>query len=185
MIWHSYHRAQIEEKQSQKKNFLTQDSTFYSHEKPCKATYPDCIRHSQAWQFSREETWRKDLHLYQSQSQIVSWRFAHEAKAGEVDLLALDLLNLLWVGGVVTREVEVTQDSTHSGHDLLKLCLLVVPEAILLLIVALVLVIPVVVVVLVRGVELLSIGVVGDKVGSITTLKADPRWSPPLLADNV
>jgi hypothetical protein len=44
-----------------------------------------------------------------------------------------------------------------------------------LLIVALALVISVVVVVLVRGVELLPIGVIGNKVGSITTLKADPR----------
>jgi hypothetical protein len=33
MVWHSYYRAQIEERQFQKKHFLAQDSTFYSHKK--------------------------------------------------------------------------------------------------------------------------------------------------------
>jgi hypothetical protein len=55
-----------------------------------------------------------------------SWRFAHEAKAGEVALLVLDLLILLWAEGVITGEVEVTQSSTRSGHDLLELLLLLV-----------------------------------------------------------
>jgi hypothetical protein len=48
MAWHSYHRAQIKEKQSQKKDFSAQDLTFYSHEKSCKATYLGCKGHSQA-----------------------------------------------------------------------------------------------------------------------------------------
>jgi hypothetical protein len=47
------------------------------------------------------------------------------------------------------------------------------------------LVIPVVVVVLVVGVGLLPLGTVGDEVGGVTTLKAAPRWSLPLLAEPV
>jgi hypothetical protein len=33
MAWHSYYRARIKEKQTQKRNSQAQDSTFYSHEK--------------------------------------------------------------------------------------------------------------------------------------------------------
>jgi hypothetical protein len=47
MAWHSYHRAQIEEKQSQKKNSQAQDSTFCSHEKPYQATCLGCKEHFQ------------------------------------------------------------------------------------------------------------------------------------------
>jgi hypothetical protein len=36
MICHSYHRAQIKEKQFQKKHFSAQDLTFYSHENLAK-----------------------------------------------------------------------------------------------------------------------------------------------------
>jgi hypothetical protein len=76
---------------------------------------------------------------------------AHEAKAGEVTRLALGPLILLGSKGVIAGEVEVTEGSTHSGHHLLELLLLLfVPEAVLLLVVALVTgVIPVVVGVLV------------------------------------
>jgi hypothetical protein len=57
---------------------------------------------------------------------------------------------------------------------------------VLLLVIALAIVIPLGVVVLVRGgVELLSLGAVGDEVGGITVLKAAPRRSPPLLAELV
>jgi hypothetical protein len=45
MVWHSYCRAQIKEKQFQKKYFQTQDSTSYSTEKPCKATCLRCKGH--------------------------------------------------------------------------------------------------------------------------------------------
>jgi hypothetical protein len=107
--------------------------------------------------------------------EYVSWRFAHEVKAGEVILLMLDLLILLWARWIITGEVEVAQGSTHSGHDLLELFLHVL-EAVLLLVVALVAgVIPVGVVLLVGG--------VGDKMGGVTALKAAPKWSPPLLAE--
>jgi hypothetical protein len=104
----------------------------------------------------------------------VSRRLAHEAKVGEVALLALDLLILLWAGGVVIWEVKVAQDSTCSGHDFLKLLLiLLISEAILLLVVALVAgVISIGVVVLVGGVVLLPIRTVGDKVGDVTALEA-------------
>jgi hypothetical protein len=44
----SYHHAQIEEKQLQKKQFQVQGSAFCSQEKSCKATYPDCIKRFQA-----------------------------------------------------------------------------------------------------------------------------------------
>jgi hypothetical protein len=114
----------------------------------------------------------------------VSQRLTHEAKAGEVTLLALDLLILLWAGGVITGEVEVTQGSTRSRHDLLKLLVLLVPKALLLLVVALVArVIPVVVVVvvLVGEVELLPFGAVDNEVGGVAALEATPRWSPHLL----
>jgi hypothetical protein len=103
-------------------------------------------------------------------------------------LLVLDLLILLWVGGVVTREVKVTQGSTRSGHDLLELLLLLIPEAALLLVVALVTgVVPVVVVVvvLVGRVELLPLRTVGDEVSGVAALEADPRWPPPLLMELV
>jgi hypothetical protein len=116
----------------------------------------------------------------------VSWGFAYEAKASEVTLLALDLLILLWDGGVLTGEVKVTQGSTCLGHDLLELLLLLllVPEAVLLPVVALgarVILVVVVVAVLVGGVELLALGAVGDEVGGVATFEAAPRWSPSLL----
>jgi hypothetical protein len=97
---------------------------------------------------------------------------AHEAKTGEVTRLALGPLILLGAGGVVTGEVKVTECSTRSGHHLLKL-LLLIPEAVLLLVVALAVVVPLGVVILVGGgVELLPLGAVGDEVGGVTTLKA-------------
>jgi hypothetical protein len=49
----------------------------------------------------------------------VSRRLAHEAKAGEVACLALELLILLCAGGVVVEEVEVTECSTRMRHYLL------------------------------------------------------------------
>jgi hypothetical protein len=116
----------------------------------------------------------------------VSRRLTHEAKAGEVNCLALGPLILLWAGGVIAKEVEVAEDGTCSKHHLLKLLLLLVPEAILLLVVALVVVVPLGVVVLVGGgVELLPLGAVGDEVGGVATLKAVPRRSPPLLMEPV
>jgi hypothetical protein len=72
------------------------------------------------------------------------------------------------------------------GHHLLKLLLLLVPEAVLLLALALVAgVIPVVIVVLVGGVELLPFGAVGDEVGGVAALEVASRWSPPLIAEHV
>jgi hypothetical protein len=64
------------------------------------------------------------------------------------------------------------------GHDLLKLLLLLVSEAVLFLIIALVArVIPIVgvVVVLVGGVELLPLGAVNDEGGGVVTLEVAPR----------
>jgi hypothetical protein len=57
---------------------------------------------------------------------------------------------------------------------------------VLLLVIALSVVIPLGVVVLVGGgVELLSLGAVGDEVGGVTALEAAPRRSPPLLVEHV
>jgi hypothetical protein len=53
--------------------------------------------------------------------------------------------------------------------------LLLVPEVVLLLVVALAIVIQIGVVILVRGVELLSLGAVGDEVSVIATLESAPR----------
>jgi hypothetical protein len=100
-------------------------------------------------------------------------------------LLALDLLILLWARWVITGEIKVAQGSTRLGHDILKLLLLLVPEAAVLLFIALVVVIPFDVVVLVEGVEILPLGTIGDKVGGVVALEAAPRWSPPLLAELV
>jgi hypothetical protein len=88
----------------------------------------------------------------------VSRWLAHEAKASEVACLALGPLILLRARGVITREVEVTEGGTRSGHHLLELILLLlVPEVVLLLALALVTgVIPVVIVVLIGGVKLFS-----------------------------
>jgi hypothetical protein len=113
----------------------------------------------------------------------VSRRLAHEEKADEVTWLALDLLILLWAGGVVAGEVKVAKGSTRSGHDLLEL--LLVPKALLFLGVALVVVILLDVVILVGGVELLPLGAVGDEVSGVAGLEEAPRWSPPLLAELV
>jgi hypothetical protein len=115
----------------------------------------------------------------------VPQRLAHEAKTGEVAHLELGPLILLRYGGVVTREVQVTEGSTRSGHHLLELLLLVL-EVVLLLALALVAgVTLVVVVVLVGGVELLPLGAVGDEVGGVTALEAAPRRPPPLLAESM
>jgi hypothetical protein len=115
----------------------------------------------------------------------VSRRLAHKAEAGEVARLALGPLILLGAGGVIAREVEVTEDGTRSGHHLLKL-LLLVPEAVLLLALALVAgVVLNVVVVLVGGVKLILLGTVGDEVGGVTTLEVTPRRPPPLLVESV
>jgi hypothetical protein len=54
----------------------------------------------------------------------------------------------------------------------LELLLLLIPEAVLLVIALVAGVISIVVVVLVRGVELLPFGAVGDEVGGVATLKA-------------
>jgi hypothetical protein len=106
----------------------------------------------------------------------VSRSFAHEAKAGEVVYLALRPLILLSAGGVIAREVEVTEGSTRSGHHLLGHLLLLVPGAVLLLALALVArVILIVVVVLVGGVELLLLGAVSDEVGGVAALEAAPQ----------
>jgi hypothetical protein len=108
----------------------------------------------------------------------VSRGFSHEAKAGEVAWLALDLLILLWAGGVIAGEVKVTKSSTRSGHDLLELLLLLAPEVVLLLFIALAVVILLNVVILVGGVEILPLEAVGDEVGGVTALEAAPRRSP-------
>jgi hypothetical protein len=93
----------------------------------------------------------------------VSQKLAHEAKTGEVTWLALDLLILLWAGGVIAGEVEVAEGTTRSGHHLLKL--LLVPEAVLLLIVTFAIVVTLGIVVLVGGgVELLPLEAVDDEV---------------------
>jgi hypothetical protein len=87
MAWHSYHHALNKEKQFQNKNIQAQDSTSYFNDKPCEATYPDCIKNSQVWQLSKD----RSSHT----SELGSKMFAHDAKTGEVTLLALDLLILL------------------------------------------------------------------------------------------
>jgi hypothetical protein len=118
----------------------------------------------------------------------VSRRLAHEAKAGEVTHLALGSLILLEAKGVVAGEVKVAKGGTRSGYHLLEflLLLLLVPEAVLLLALALVaIVILVVVVVLFGGVKLLPLGAVGDEVGGVIALEADPKRPPPLLAEPV
>jgi hypothetical protein len=113
-------------------------------------------------------------------------QLAHEAKSGEVTHLALGPLILLGAGGVVAGEVEVAEGGTHSGHHLLELPLLLVPEAVLLLVVTLAIVVPLGVVILVRGgVELLPLGAVGNEVGGVTALEAAPRRSPSLLVEPV
>jgi hypothetical protein len=94
-----------------------------------------------------------------------------------------DLLILLWAGGVITGEVKVTEGSTHLGHHLLELLLLVVLKAVLLVVI-LAVVVPLGVVILVGGgVELLPLRAVNDEVGGVTALKATRRWSPSLLVE--
>jgi hypothetical protein len=95
-------------------------------------------------------------------------------------------LVLLGAGGVIAREVKVAEGCTCSGHHLLELLLLLVPEAVLLLALGLVTgVIPVIVVVLVGGVELLPLGAVSHEVGGVAALEAAPRRPPPHLVESV
>jgi hypothetical protein len=95
-------------------------------------------------------------------------------------------LILLEAGGVIAGEVEVTKGGTRSGHQLLELLLLLVPEAVLLLVVALAVVVPLGVVILVGGgVKLFPLGAVGDEVCGVAALEAAPRRSPPLLTKPV
>jgi hypothetical protein len=115
----------------------------------------------------------------------VPWWLAHEVKVGEVAHLALGPLIPLGAGGVIAGEVEVAEGGTRSGHHLLELLLLLVSEAVLLLVITLAIVVPLGVVVLVGGVELLTLGAVGDEVGVVAALEATPRRSPPLLAELV
>jgi hypothetical protein len=115
----------------------------------------------------------------------VSRRLAHEAKAGEVVRLALRPLIILRAGGVIAGEVEIAEGGTRSGHHLLELLLLLVPEAVLLALTLVVGVVPIVVVVLIGGVELLPLGAVDGEVGGVTALEAAPRRPPPLLAESV
>jgi hypothetical protein len=94
-------------------------------------------------------------------------------------------LILLRTGRVIVREVEVAEGCTRLGHHLPEL-LLLVPEAVLLLVVALAVIIPLGVVILVRGgVELLPLGTVGDEVGDITAFETALRRSPPLLVEPI
>jgi hypothetical protein len=94
MVWHSYHRAWIEEKQFQKKHFQAQDSTSCFDEKPCKAICLGCKGHSQARRLSKKDS-RYIITYIGVKVRDVSRKLAHESKAGEVAMLALDLLILL------------------------------------------------------------------------------------------
>jgi hypothetical protein len=187
MAWHSYHRAWIEGKQFQKKHFQAQHLTFCFYEKSWKQLIliPKCILKLDD---SKGKTLGGWIITYiRVRVRDVSWRLAHEAKAGEVVCLVLGLLILLWAGRVITGEVKVIEGSTRSRHHLLELLLhLLVLEAVLLLVVALAVVVPLGVVVLIGGwVELLPLGVVGDEVVGVASLKVAFRRSPPLLAEPV
>jgi hypothetical protein len=57
----------------------------------------------------------------------------------------------------------------------LKLPLLLIPEVVLLLVVALAVVVSVGVVALVGGIEFLPLGTICDEVGGVTVLEAAPR----------
>jgi hypothetical protein len=184
MAWHSYHRARIEEKQSQKKLkiqflVLTKDLTkqlvlvaksIFKFGDSQRKTLGGCV-----------------ITYIGVRVRDASRQLVHEPKAGEVAYLTLGPLILLGARGVITGEVKVAEGGTHSRHHLLELLLLLlVPEAVLLLAVALAVVISLGVVILVGGgVEILPLGAVGDEVGGIAALEAAPRRSPPILAEPV
>jgi hypothetical protein len=73
-----------------------------------------------------------------------------------------------------SSKLEIAQGSTRSGHDFLKLLLLLVPKVVLLLVVVLTVVVLVSVVVLIGRVEFLPFGAVGDEVDGVATLKTTP-----------
>jgi hypothetical protein len=101
MAWQSYHRARIEEKQFYKKHFQAQDSISYSHEKSCKATVliAKGILKLNDSQRKTLEGWII-TYIRVGVEDVSRW-LAHEAKAGEIDYLALGPLILLWAGGVI------------------------------------------------------------------------------------
>jgi hypothetical protein len=70
----------------------------------------------------------------------------------------------------------VAKGSTRSGHHLMDLLLLLVPEVVLLLVVVLAIVVPLGIVILVGGgVELLPLRAVGNEAGGVSLLEAAPR----------
>jgi hypothetical protein len=182
MAWHSYHRASIEDKQSQKRTLKLKIQLFVLTEDLTKQLV--LVAKSI---FKFDDSQRKTLggwvitYIGARVRDVPRW-LTLEAKAGEVVRLALGPLIILGAGGVVTGEVEVAEGGTRSEHHLLELLLLRVPKAVLLLALALIAgVVPVVAVVLVRGVELLPLGAVGDEVGGVTALEAARRRLLPLI----
>jgi hypothetical protein len=186
MVWHSYHHAWIEEKQSQKRTLNLKVQLFVLTKNLTKQLV---LVAKSIFKFGDSQ--RKTLEGWvityiKVRVRDVPRRFAHEAKAGEVTHLALGPLILLGARGVVAGEVEVTEGDTCSRHHFLELLLPLVPEAVLLLTLALVAgVIPVVVVILVGGVELLPLRAVSDEVDGVAALEAPPRRPPPFLAKSV
>jgi hypothetical protein len=157
MALHSYHRAWIEEKQFWKNTFKFKIQLFVPTKNHAKQ-FVLIAQNISKLDDSQRKTLRGWIITYIEVGDV-SRRLTHEAKASEVTRLALDLLILLWAGGVITGEVKVIKGSTRSGHHLLKLLLVVVSEPVLLLVIVLAVVVPPGVVVLVGGgVELLSLG---------------------------
>jgi hypothetical protein len=185
MALHSYPHAWIEEKQFQKKALSSSRFSFFVLTKNLAKQFVLIAQGILKLDDSQRKTLGGYIVTYIGvRVRDVSWRLTHEAKSGEVAWLTLDLLILLWAGGIVIGEVKVAEGSTRLGHHLLKLLLLLIPEVILLFVIALTVVVLLCVVILVEGgVELLPLGAVGDEVGGVTALKAAPRWSPPLLAE--
>jgi hypothetical protein len=56
MVWHSYHRAQIKEKQSKEKKLSSSRFNFMFSQKPCKLTYSDCTKYFQSRQLSKKDS---------------------------------------------------------------------------------------------------------------------------------
>jgi hypothetical protein len=135
MAWHSYHHAWIKEKQSQKKNSQAQDSTFYSHENLAKQLVLIAKGILKFGDLQRKTLGRWVFTYIRVGVEDVPWQHAHEAKAGEVACLVLGPLVLLRAGGVIAREVEVTEGGTRLGHHLLELLALTLVAGVILIVV--------------------------------------------------
>jgi hypothetical protein len=95
MVWHSYHHAQIEEKQSQKRTFKLKVQLPVFKKNLAKQLILVAKGILKLGDSQTKTLGGQIITYIRVRVSDVSRRLAHEANSGEVTLLALDLLILL------------------------------------------------------------------------------------------